>query len=114
VPTIGFEGGQFRHGPFEMLRPGLGIVLFRSAGPDASSVAALARAPAEAGCRVVVFDASGEEAIPGVVTVALRQARGLGAAAAMILALQHLNIAVARRTVAEGIGTPQRTTKVTA
>lgn len=114
VSTIGFEGGQFRHGPFEVLRPGLGVVLFRSLGPDRAGVAPLAEAAVAAGCATVVFDASGDAPPAGTVHVPLRRGEGLSAAASMILALQHLNIAVARRTIPNGIGTPQRTTKVTA
>ena len=113
VPTIGFEGGQFRHGPFEMLRPGLGIVLPRSAGVDAPLVAGLAAASVEAGCRVVVLDTSGLPPLPGCVTVALAPGDGLGAAACMLLAGQFLNIAVARRRIAKDIGSPLRTSKVT-
>jgi fructoselysine-6-P-deglycase FrlB-like protein len=114
VPTIGFEGGQFRHGPFEVLKPGLGIILFRSAGPDAPGVTQLATVPRDAGCKVVLFDASGAGPIDGCTHVSLTLGTGLGAAMSMILTLQNLNIAVARRFIPEGIGTPQRTTKVTA
>lgn len=113
VPTIGFEGGQFRHGPFEVLRPGLGIVLFRPAGQDGALVAGLAAASVEAGCRVIVLDASCESVLTNTTTVMLPKAQGLAAAAAMLLALQPLNIAVARRTATGDVGTPVRTSKVT-
>lgn len=114
VPTVAFEGGQFRHGPFEALRPGLGVLLFRSAGPDGPGVEPLARAAADAGCRVVLFDAAGGAPIKDCTQVALGRRTGLGAALAMLLTLQPLNIALARRFLPAGIGTPQRTSKVTA
>ena len=113
VPTIGFEGGQFRHGPFEVLRPGLGVVLFRSAGEDEALAAALAAASIEAGCATIVVDASGAAAVEGCLTVCLPRNEGLAAAASMLLAMQPLNIAAARRRIAKDIGTPLRTSKVT-
>lgn len=114
VPTIGFEGGQFRHGPFEVLRPGLAVLLFRSAACDAPGVAQLAKTSVEGGCNVVLFDASGGAAIDGCVHVELPVGAGLGAAMSMLLALQNFNIAVARRLIPHGIGSPRFTTKVTA
>jgi fructoselysine-6-P-deglycase FrlB-like protein len=114
VPTIGLEAGQFRHGPYEMLRPGLGVVLLRSAGPDSASIPPIAASTIAAGCATVVFDASGEVALPGCATVTLPPAEGLAAAAHMLLAFQPLNIAVACRRIAEHVGTPLRTSKVTA
>jgi fructoselysine-6-P-deglycase FrlB-like protein len=113
IPTIGLEAGQFRHGPYEVLRPGVGVVLLRSAGPDGASIPPIARSTIEAGCATVVFDASGEAALPGCCTIALPRAVGLTAAAHMLLAFQPLNIAVACRRIAEHVGTPLRTTKVT-
>lgn len=113
VVTVGFEGGQFRHGPLEVLRPGLGVALFRSAGSDGPLVRPLAEATIEAGCATVLFDASGQPPIDGVPTVALPVGSGIAAAASMLLALQPLNIAVARRRVVGDVGTPLRTSKVT-
>jgi fructoselysine-6-P-deglycase FrlB-like protein len=113
VPTIGLEAGQFRHGPYEMLRPGVGVVLLRGAGPEGAGIPAIAASTVAAGCATVVFDASGEAALPGCVTLALPPAEGLAAAAAMMLAFQPLNIAVACRGIAAGVGTPLRTSKVT-
>jgi fructoselysine-6-P-deglycase FrlB-like protein len=113
VATIGLEAGQFRHGPYEVLRPGVGVVLLRSAGPDGASIPPIARSTIAAGCATVVFDASGEAALPGCVTIPLPPAMGLAAAAHMLLAFQPLNIAVACRRIAERVGTPLRTSKVT-
>lgn len=113
VPAIGFEIGQFRHGPFEFLRPGLGIILLRSAGPDRDSIPSIAETTVAAGCITIVLDASGEPLPEGVLRVDLPVNAGLAAATSMLLSLQRLNIAVARRRIPEGIGTPLRTSKVT-
>ena len=113
MPAIGFETGQFRHGPFEFLRPGLGIVLLRSSGADHGSIAPIAAATLEAGCFTAVLDA-GEGALPAeCLRIALPPNIGLAAAVSMLLALQRLNIAVALQRIAQGAGTPLRTTKVT-
>ena len=113
LPALGFEGGQFRHGPFEVLRPGLGIVLFRSAGADGALVGPLAAAAVGAGCSTIVVDASGRGPLDDGLTIRLPANEGLAAAASMLLALQPLNIAVACRRVAKDVGTPLRTSKVT-
>ena len=113
IPAIGFEGGQFRHGPYEALRPGLGVVLLRSAGADAGLVPPLAEAALQAGCPVLVLDASGTAPVAGCSSLPLPAGEGLAAAAAMLLALQPLNIAMARRRVPGDVGSPLRTSKVT-
>lgn len=113
VPAIGLESGQFRHGPFEFLRPGLGIVLLRSAGPDKDSIAPIAKTCVAAGCETIVLDASGGEPLEGCTCIALPTNSGLAAATTMLLSLQRLNIAVARHHIPDGIGTPRFTSKVT-
>lgn len=114
VPTIGFEGGQFRHGPFECLRPGLAILVLRSAGPDFASVRQLVEVPVAAGCTVVLFDTSGKPGFDGATHVALPTNEGLAAAMSCLLTFQHLNIKMAERLIPRGIGTPRFTSKVTA
>jgi fructoselysine-6-P-deglycase FrlB-like protein len=113
VPAIGLELGQFRHGPFEFLRPGVAIVLLRSAGPDGPSVAPVAQSALDAGCTTVVFDAADGKLPAGCVCLALPRSAGLAAAAHMLLALQRLNIAVALRRIPTNVGAPLRTSKVT-
>ncbi|TCP34018.1 aminotransferase [Sphingomonas sp. BK235] len=113
LPAIGFEGGQFRHGPFELLRPGIGVILLRSAGPDAALVPPTAAAVARTGATLVVVDASGAAPVAEGVRVTLAPGAGLAAATDMVLAFQELNIAMARASIAQGIGTPRYTTKVT-
>lgn len=113
VPAIGLESGQFRHGPFEFLRPGIGVVLLRSDGPDHPSIAPIARTCVEAGCSTMILDAGNGDLPEGVLSVRLPRGKGLAAATSMLLSLQQLNIAVAKRTVREAIGTPRFTSKVT-
>jgi fructoselysine-6-P-deglycase FrlB-like protein len=113
LPAIGFEGGQFRHGPFELLRPGIGVILLRSAGPDAALVPPTAAAVARTGATLVVVDASDAAPVAEGVRVPLAPGAGLAAATDMVLAFQDLNIAMARATIPQGIGTPRYTTKVT-
>lgn len=114
VPAIGFEGGQFRHGPFEFLRPGLAITLLRSSGPDKALAAPVAETAVQAGCSVVLLDTSGEPAPVGCQHVVLPTNQGLAASVSVILALQRLNISLAKHHIPNGIGTPRFTSKVTA
>ncbi|MBS1184014.1 MAG: hypothetical protein H6Q99_3894 [Proteobacteria bacterium] len=111
-PAIALEGGQFRHGPTEFLRPGAAVVLLRGAGPDKDKIPALARAAVEAGASTIVLDASGEPAIAGTVTITLGRAEGLAACIAALYALQEMVVATALLT-AENIGVPVRSSKVT-
>ena len=114
VATVAFEGGQFRHGPFEFLRAGLGVVLLRSAGPDAAGIEELAGMASSAGCRTVVVDSSGLDPVSGGLTYTLPRAEGLAAALQTLLLLQEVNMAVARHLIPRGAGTAIRTSKVTA
>ena len=111
-PCFSLEGGQLRHGPMEMLGPGVGVVLFRGNDPTAGLVTAMAVSAVETGAPVVVFDASGEAAVPGAVTLAFKPATGLAATLAMLPVAQRLMIAFAWDRV-EDVGTPVRTTKIT-
>lgn len=113
LPTIGFEGGQFRHGPFELLRPGIGVILLRSAGTDRALVPPTAAAVARTGAALVVLDASGAAPVTEGTCIALTANEGLAAATDMVLALQQLNIVMALKSIPTGVGTPRHTTKVT-
>jgi fructoselysine-6-P-deglycase FrlB-like protein len=112
LPALALEGGQFRHGPLEMLSPEVGVVLLRPAGPSSATALSLSRTCIEAGTTPIVFDASGEAAVPGVITVALPRLHGLAAAIALLPALQQLLIRLAATRV-ERLGEPLRSTKVT-
>jgi fructoselysine-6-P-deglycase FrlB-like protein len=113
VATLAFEGGQFRHGPFEFLRPGIGVVLLRSAGPDASGIEELARTASDAGCVTAIVDSSGLAPVATGRTHRLPAAAGLAAALQTLLFLQEVNVQVARRRIPRGVGSPLRTAKVT-
>jgi fructoselysine-6-P-deglycase FrlB-like protein len=111
-PSFALEGGQFRHGPMEMLGPGVGVILFRQRDATAGLVGALAASVAEAGSPAVVFDCSGEAPEAGAVTIPFRPASGMAAVLAMLPAAQRLMVAFADARVADA-GTPVRSTKIT-
>ncbi|PTM99036.1 SIS domain-containing protein [Mycoplana dimorpha] len=111
-PCFSLEGGQLRHGPMEMLGPHVGVVLFRGNDATGALVTAMAVSAVQTGAPVVVFDASGEAAVPGTVTLAFKPATGLAATLAMLPVAQRLMIAFAWQRV-EDVGTPVRTTKIT-
>jgi glucosamine--fructose-6-phosphate aminotransferase (isomerizing) len=70
-PACAFAGGAFRHGPFECVGPGLGLVLFRSSPATAGLMDGMARDAARHGSPVVVFDACGQPALPGIAEIRL-------------------------------------------
>jgi fructoselysine-6-P-deglycase FrlB-like protein len=111
MPAFAEEGGQFQHGPLEMLGEGIGVALFRPAGTDAAGAQRLVDVAFAAGSPVVVYDVSGEAPVKNAVTVALPKAEGLAAAATVFPAMQETMIGVASRRVT-GVGEPVRSTKV--
>ncbi len=111
-PAFALEGGQFRHGPLEMLGPGIGTVLMRSDEPGAGLIAGAARSAVDAGSPVVLFDTSGAAPIDGVVAIALPKTSGLAAAFAILPAMQRFMLAFAAARVAD-VGTPRRSSKIT-
>ena len=113
MTTLPFEGGQFRHGPFEFLRPGIGVILLRSAGAAAQGLDELALNAHTAGCATVILDASGAALLGSGLSVRLPAATGLAAAIQALLFLQEVNVAVACHRIAHGAGSPLRTAKVT-
>ncbi|MBN9548093.1 MAG: SIS domain-containing protein [Alphaproteobacteria bacterium] len=112
LPCFSLEGGQWRHGPMEMLGPKIGIVLFRGNDPTADLVTAMALSVIEAGAPLIVFDASAMPPVAGAVTLTFKPASGLAAIFAMLPVAQRLMIAFADSRV-ENAGTPVRTTKIT-
>ncbi len=111
MPAFAEEGGQFQHGPLEMLGKEIGVVLFRPAGVDAAGAARLVEVARAAGSPIVVYDVSGEAPIQDAVTITLPKAEGLAAAATIFPAMQETMIGVATRRV-KGVGEPVRSTKV--
>lgn len=112
VPAFALQGGQFRHGPMEMLGPGVGAVFFRGADGTGALVGRLAEAVAEAGSPAVVLDASGEAPAAGTVTLSVGRREGLAGPAALIPLSQRLMLDFAATRV-EDVGRPLRTSKVT-
>jgi fructoselysine-6-P-deglycase FrlB-like protein len=112
LPAFGLEGGQFRHGPLEALTPEVGVVLLRAADEWASAARRQVESCIGAGTTPIVFDASGEPAIDGAITIGLPRAAGLGAAIALLPSLQQLFLRLARHHVPD-VGVPLRSTKVT-
>jgi fructoselysine-6-P-deglycase FrlB-like protein len=112
VPALALEGGQFRHGPLEVLAPGVGVILLRTSGQPAGATQSLVRTCIAAGTRPVIFDASGETPVSGAVNIAFPRLQGFAAAFALLPALQQLLIRIAAGRV-ERVGEPLRSTKVT-
>jgi fructoselysine-6-P-deglycase FrlB-like protein len=112
MPTYAFEGGQFRHGPMELITPETGVVLLRSSGITAELTADLAKTCRVVGCPVVVFDVSGEQPIEGVETIGLQHLTGFAATFAILPILQSLIVEIAALKVPE-LGVPLRSKKVT-
>jgi fructoselysine-6-P-deglycase FrlB-like protein len=113
VPALALEGGQFKHGPLELLEPSFGVILLRASGPTASLTESLVRTSQRAGIIPVVFDASGEASLLGTVTVRIAQTRGLAGAIAAMLPLQAFVIGLARQRV-EHVAEPRFSSKITA
>jgi fructoselysine-6-P-deglycase FrlB-like protein len=111
-PALALEGGQFRHGPMEILGPRLGVLMLRADDAHAERVAALATAAAEAGSPTVVIDTSGRGPVAGTVTLRLPQGAGFAACLGLLPTLQRLVIGLAGRFVPD-VGRPVRSTKVT-
>lgn len=112
MPAYALEGGQFRHGPLEILGPDLGAVHFCADEPAAALVAGLASDTAAGGSPTLVFDTSGSDAIHGDLILRLPQASGLASILSMLPTAQRLAIGLAGQRVSD-VGMPLRTTKIT-
>ena len=112
LPVMAMEGGQFRHGPLEILNPAIGVILLRGPGEDFRLNQKLVATCREAGATPVVFDLSGEAKLEGAVTIDFPAASGFAAAFALLPSLQRLMIDLAGRHVPR-VGEPLRTSKVT-
>ena len=112
LPAFALEGGQFRHGPLEMLGPNVGVVLVRGAESGAALLGGAAATAVAAGSPVVIFDSSEAVPVAGAVTLAWPPAQGLAAAFAMLPTAQRFMLGLAAARVAE-VGTPRRSSKIT-
>jgi fructoselysine-6-P-deglycase FrlB-like protein len=112
MPAYALEGGQFRHGPLEMLGANLGAVHFCADEPALPLVASLARDTVAGGSPTLVFDASGSEDVRGDLIMRLPKATGIAAILFMLPTGQRLAIGLAGQRVSD-VGVPLRTTKIT-
>jgi len=112
MPAYALEGGQFRHGPLEILGPDLGAVHFCADEPALSLVAGLARDTVAGGSPTLMFDTSGSDEVRGDLILRLPKASGLAAVLSMLPTAQRLAIGLAGQRVSD-VGMPLRTTKIT-
>ena len=112
ITAIAYEGGAFRHGPLESLRPNLGGVFLRAADATAQHTKELAEICLDAGMKPVVFDTSSEADIPECITIRLPHLTGLAAAMAVLQPLQTMVLALASKRV-KNVGEPVRSSKIT-
>lgn len=112
LPAQALEGGQFRHGPLEMLGPKVGVVLLKADERTAGLIDGLALQCAAAGSPTVIFDASGQKAITGTIHIAVAKASGVAACLALLPPAQRLVIDLANALVSN-VGTPLRSGKIT-
>lgn len=112
VPSYSLEGGQLRHGPMEMLSPDVGVILFKAQDATAALVTAMAQSVAESGAKLLIFDASGDPAIAGGVTIKFAPQSGMAAIFAILPTMQQLMLAFADQRV-DNAGTPVRSSKIT-
>jgi fructoselysine-6-P-deglycase FrlB-like protein len=113
VPALALEGGQFKHGPLELLEPSFGVVFLRASGPTANLTSSLVETCHRAGITPVVFDASGEPALPSTVTIPIAHHHGLSSAIAAMLPLQQFVIGFAQQRI-QHVAEPRFSSKVTA
>jgi fructoselysine-6-P-deglycase FrlB-like protein len=112
MPAYALEGGQFRHGPLEILGPDLGAVHFCADEPAAALVTGLARDTVAGGSPTLVFDTSGSDDIHADIIMRLPRASGIAAILSMLPTAQRLAIGIAGQRVSD-VGIPLRTTKIT-
>jgi fructoselysine-6-P-deglycase FrlB-like protein len=112
MPAYALEGGQFRHGPLEMLGLELGAVHFCADEPAMSLVAGLAHDTVSGGSPTLVVDTSGSDTIHADLIMRLPRASGIASILSMLPTAQRLAIGLAGQRVSD-VGIPLRTTKIT-
>ena len=112
LPAQALEGGQFRHGPLEMLGSDVGVVFVKADEPTAALIDGLAEICVAAGSPTIVLDASGQEPVAGTVHISVARATGVAACLALLPPVQRLVIDLADALV-ENVGTPLRSGKIT-
>ncbi len=112
LPALALEGGQFRHGPMEILGSKIGVVLAKSDEATAPLIDSLALLCVSAGSPTILVDSSGQPAVPGTCRVAVPTSAGIAAALSLLPAAQKLVIELADARI-ENVGTPIRSGKIT-
>ena len=112
LPAQALEGGQFRHGPLEMLGSDVGVILVKADEPTAALVDGLAEICIAAGSPTIVLDASGQLPVAGTVHISVARATGVAACLALLPPVQRLVVDLADALV-ENVGTPLRSGKIT-
>ncbi len=94
-PVLYNESGTFRHGPMEILNAETVLVVFRQAGKLGQLCKSFLDIREKSGCSLIVFDASGEEPLTGVLTFHCPIGDDISAALGMMSTFQLLMIAYA-------------------
>ena len=113
MPALGFEIGQFRHGPLELLSPDLGVVLF--CGDEADRAAVREPGAGDGRCRLARRRLRLQRRRAGRRAQSMspfRRARISRPFLLILPALQRLIISIAARKV-DRVGEPIRSTKIT-
>ena len=111
-PAFALEGGQFRHGPIEVLSPGVGVVLFRSADRSAHAWSGIAEICKAAKAQLFVFDASNEPQLDYAHTLKFKAGAGLSAIYDLLPTLQAMVIGLGAAHI-DDVGSPLYCSKVT-
>ncbi len=69
LPFLGYETGQFRHGPREMVKSNTTIVVFRQSGILGELVKSFEEIRAQSNCNLIVIDFSNLEPIDNSITI---------------------------------------------
>ncbi len=113
LPAFAMEAGQFLHGPCEMLKPGISIVMLRHHNEDNSSFLRIIENCIDAGITPVIFDHQDSSDLPTeCIAVSLSADDELSALANSLTTLQKTLVFAAARRVVD-VGTPVRSSKVT-
>lgn len=95
-PAEGMSAAQFRHGPLEMIAPGMGVLLFAPAAPTRPLIVRLAAELADYGIATVVIGPAGADRPAGVTWLPTPSLDPWVAPVAEIVPLQLLGDLLAR------------------
>jgi fructoselysine-6-P-deglycase FrlB-like protein len=112
MSTHAFEGGQLRHGPYEMLNAETGIIFLAASDTEMELLTDLVKDCAAIGSTCVVISAAKDTEIAGAAVLSAPPSRGMEAVIRLLPILQSLLVQIAARKVVN-VGTPLRSTKVT-